>query len=372
MGIIITTFSSSILSTHGVYPAAKASFAPFAFVATVRKNVWEAFVFAMIQNRNRSTGSFFLLCLEKSVLPNDFLLLFFFLEAHPSEIAKCQKNQQHVPVPAGPRSTLMVIQSQLFFQLLVAMLNPESFMENPSDLKRRHILRHVAKKVTQFGLAIFKLSLFNNQPYFLMPATLPITVSRPDPTRHRFNHQRLSFTVWSQFQSLPAIFFHFLTQLGNLYRFRICLDQARVLARSSWFLFLRLRRLKHRRLDKHLRSRIDSHYIVFAALHQSLAKLGYIPIPRVRHHGAMWHPILAGKVNLFQSDFPFFSIPGRIRHPRLFTHRQTFWIVHMIPRFGNEQIHSIRPRHSLPYVSQADPYLAIINFASCSAVLPAK
>jgi len=156
------------LPTHGGYQARKASFALVAFVATVLKSEQEGFVFAMILDKNRSIEIPFPQCLEKPVLPKDFLKAFFFHETHPSQIAKCKENQQHVPVPPCPRSTLMVIQSQFFFQLLVAMVNPKSFMENPRDLKCRNVLRHVAEKIAQFGLTIIKLPLFNNQPYFFM------------------------------------------------------------------------------------------------------------------------------------------------------------------------------------------------------------
>ena len=89
---ITIAFSSSILPTHGGYQATTASYALVAFVATVLMSEREGFVFARIQNGNRSIGIFFLQYLEKPLVPDCFLSAFFFREAHAGEITECQKS----------------------------------------------------------------------------------------------------------------------------------------------------------------------------------------------------------------------------------------------------------------------------------------
>ena len=63
------------------------------------------------------------------LVPPDLLNAFFFLYTLERKITEGKKDQQHMPMPTGPASAFMVIQSQLFFQLLVALFNPETAHE---------------------------------------------------------------------------------------------------------------------------------------------------------------------------------------------------------------------------------------------------
>ena len=93
-----------------------------------------------------------------SLVPQRLLYAFFFLYALERQISKSKEDQKHMPMPAGPASPLMVIQPQLFFQLLVSLLNPETLMKEANHLEGRHVLGHIAEEVAKFGLVVIFLS----------------------------------------------------------------------------------------------------------------------------------------------------------------------------------------------------------------------
>ena len=69
-----------------------------------------------------------------SLMPEVLLYAFFFLYALERQVTKGNNDQEYMPMPAGPASTLMVIQSQLLLQLLVALLNPVPFVKETNHL----------------------------------------------------------------------------------------------------------------------------------------------------------------------------------------------------------------------------------------------
>jgi len=314
------TFSLDIWPLHDEHQGAKASFWLVVFAANALKIEVNRYVFSMALWKNHSIGISLLLCPKSQpVLPKELLLAFFFLKTHLGQITKRQKNQKYMAMPARPRPPLMVVQPQLFLQLLIPMFNPEPFMEKSNNLNRWHRLRHITEKVTQFVLSLFFPASFDDQPYLFMPGALPITVRRPSP-----------------------------------------------------FPFFRLRHFKHGRLHEHLRSRIDSYHIALPTPLQSLTKLGDIPIPPVRNHRPMRNPLRTGKINLLKRYFPLLSIARRIGHMRLVAHHPTLRIIQIVPTLRNEQIHRIRPGGFLPHIGHTYSHLAIFNFPPCPTVLPSN
>lgn len=77
-------------------------------------------------------------------------LCVFFLYALECQITESKDDQQHMSPPTGPASAFMVIQSQFLLQLLIVLLNSETFMEEPHHLQSWDVLRHVAEEVSKF------------------------------------------------------------------------------------------------------------------------------------------------------------------------------------------------------------------------------
>jgi len=70
-----------------------------------------------------------------SLIPQVLLFAFFFLYALERQITESKNDQKYMPSPASPASALMVIQTQLLFQLLVSLLDPEPFMKETNHLQ---------------------------------------------------------------------------------------------------------------------------------------------------------------------------------------------------------------------------------------------
>ena len=91
------------------------------------------------------------------LIPDVLLGAFFFLYALERQVTESNCDQKHMPMPADPAPALMVIQSQFLLQLLVSLLDPETFMKETNHLQGRHVLGHIAKEVPEF---IFSPSFF--------------------------------------------------------------------------------------------------------------------------------------------------------------------------------------------------------------------
>jgi hypothetical protein len=148
-------------------------------------------------------------------VPPAVLEAFFLLYTLERKITEGKEDQQHMPMPAAPASAFMVIQSQLFFQLLVALFNPEPLMKETNHLKGRHVLRHAAEEVPEFGLFV-SMSSLNDQPAFFMEASFFVSLSRKDPSGYGLNHQRLPLAIFPNLQMFPIFFPNTFSQIGHL------------------------------------------------------------------------------------------------------------------------------------------------------------
>jgi len=120
-----------------------------------------------------------------SPIPQVLLFAFFFLYAPERQITKSKDDQQHMPSPAGPASALMVIQTQLFLQLLVALLDPKPFVKKANPLQSRHVLGHIAEEVPELISPVIFLSSLDDQPDFLMSGSFPIALRGENPSGYR-------------------------------------------------------------------------------------------------------------------------------------------------------------------------------------------
>ena len=87
----------------------------------------------------------------------------FSLYALERQITESENDQQNMSSPAGPASALMVIQTQLLLQLLVALLDPEPFVKETNHLQSRHVLGHITEEVPEliFPSSFFLLSMIS-------------------------------------------------------------------------------------------------------------------------------------------------------------------------------------------------------------------
>jgi len=168
------------------------------------------------------------------LVPPDILNAFFFLYTLERKITEGKKDQQHMPMPTGPASAFMVIQSQLFFQLLVALFNPEPLMKETDHFKGRHVLGHVTNEVPEFGLFV-PMSSLDDQPAFFMDATFSVSLSRKDSSGYGFNHQRLALAIFTDLQMFPIFFLNTFSQISHLHRQEVRFRQFRIFSASTWF-----------------------------------------------------------------------------------------------------------------------------------------
>ena len=125
------------LQSDGVHRVVKVAFAIFAAVAIALKNARGIFVVATsAENSSHSDEKSSLHCrsLLQPGFPYLLILLFFFQEAQSSQVSIGEEDQKHVPVPSDPGAPFMVIHSELFLQLLIAVLDPKPFMKYPDHL----------------------------------------------------------------------------------------------------------------------------------------------------------------------------------------------------------------------------------------------
>ena len=127
--MLISTSSSGITRSNAGYRAEMAFVSVlFACSAIVLRNGRDNHVPSMIPNSLDSLGKSDL-SHSHSLAPQGLLYAFFFLYALEGQITECKNDQQYMPTPTGPASALMVIQAQLFLQLLVSLFNPKPFMK---------------------------------------------------------------------------------------------------------------------------------------------------------------------------------------------------------------------------------------------------
>jgi len=74
----------------------------------------------------------------------------------------------------------MVIKPQFFFQLLIAMLNPVTFMVEPGKINRCQVLWHVAKEVAKLVPTSPQATALYQQPDLFMMIALFPSDGRPD------------------------------------------------------------------------------------------------------------------------------------------------------------------------------------------------
>ena len=143
---------------------------------------------------------------SQSLIPHHLLYAFFSLYALERQITECKNDQQHMPSPAGPASTLVMIQAQFLLQLLVALLDPEPFVKETNYLQSRHVLGHIAKKVPEFVFAPIFFSSLDDQPDYLMSNSLPVALRGKDPSGDRLDNQRFIQTIPPDLKTLPLSF----------------------------------------------------------------------------------------------------------------------------------------------------------------------
>ena len=124
----------------------------FACPASALKNERGIGDLSTIPKHKDSLGGKTVLYPSHSLIPQVLLFEFFFLYALERQIAESKNNQQYMPPPASPASALMVIQTQLLLQLLVALLDPEPFVKETNHLQSRHVLGHIAEEVPDIGI----------------------------------------------------------------------------------------------------------------------------------------------------------------------------------------------------------------------------
>ena len=73
----------------------------------------------------------------------------------------------------------MMIQTEFFFELLVAMLYPVPFMIETRQINSRQLLRNVAEKIAEFMPAAYQLTTLNQQPNLFVQIPFTPAVSRP-------------------------------------------------------------------------------------------------------------------------------------------------------------------------------------------------
>src|SRR3989339_712776 len=304
-----------------------------------------------------------------SPIPQVLLFAFFFLYALERQITESKNDQQYMPSPAGPASALMVIQTQLLLQLLVALLDPEPFVKETNHLQSRHVLGHITEEVPELIFPVILLSSLDDQPDFLMSGSFPIALSGKYPSGYRLNHQGSIQTISPDLQMLPVSFSDTFSQFRDLDRQGIRLDQLRVFSLSSSFLLRGIGLNKNRRLHKTLRIRVNADDIALLPVIEPLAKIRYVSIPTVCHHHPVRRPVGSGLINQIQGHLPLLPVMDIHRHVGLLSHVDTFRIIRIIPGLRNKKLHRVWPGEPLTRVGQTDPNLTVVNLPKRSAIL---
>ena len=182
-----STFSSNIWLSDAGHPVMRAYFVHAFFAATALKNEGDRTGISMNLAKNPSVDNLSLCSRlrQYSLLPYSLLLSFFFLQAKLCQVSEGQKGQEHMSVPTSPGSAFMMIQTKLFFQLLVSLFNPESFMKETNHLQGRHRLGHIAEMISQLKPTLVRSTSFYNQPDLFMKSSFSIPLGRPDPLGYR-------------------------------------------------------------------------------------------------------------------------------------------------------------------------------------------
>src|SRR3989338_3495373 len=141
-----STFSSNTMRFDGAHRAEKIFVSIlFACPAIALRNERDIDDLSMIPKSPDSLGKTALRHFH-SPEPQALLYSFFFLYALKRQITESKNDQQHMPTPTGPASAFMMIQAQFLLQLVVSLLNPESFMKETNHLQGRHALSILLKK----------------------------------------------------------------------------------------------------------------------------------------------------------------------------------------------------------------------------------
>ena len=183
----------------------------FVFDASVLRNVQD--------RRGRSTWTRIIVVSSHTLrrFPEHTLCLFFFLYAQETQVSEGKEHEEHMTVPSGPGSSLMMVQSQFLFQLLRALLYPVALMIQPDHLQCRHVLRHVAEEVSELILRSLCPS-FGDQPYLLMANSLAISLGGPHPETDSLDNKRLTLAAAPKLQMLPLTLLHLCAQFAHLHR----------------------------------------------------------------------------------------------------------------------------------------------------------
>ncbi len=113
----------------------------------------------------------------------------FPLYALERQISERKNDYPYMQSPAGPASTLMVIQTQFLLQFLVAYLDPKPFVKETNHLSSRHVLGHITEEVPELISPIVFFSFLDEQPYFFMSGSFRIALSGEYPSGYSLNHQ---------------------------------------------------------------------------------------------------------------------------------------------------------------------------------------
>jgi hypothetical protein len=234
--IMVKLTTSSDTKRFGAEHRAEMIFASvlFACSASAPRNERDIGALSTIAKLLNSLGKSMLYPFQ-SPMPQVLLFEFFFLDALERQIAESENDQKDMTPPAGPASALMVIQPQFLFQLLVALLDPEPFMKETNHLQSRHVLGHIAEEVSKLIFPAILLSSLNDQPNLLMGDSFPIALRGENPSGYCLYHQRFIPTICPNFKMFPVAFINTFSQIRDLDRQGMRLDQIRIFSLPSFF-----------------------------------------------------------------------------------------------------------------------------------------
>ena len=71
-------------------------------------------------------------------------------------------------MPSNPGTSLVMVETQFFFEMLVALLNPASFMTESGKVDRCHMQGHIAEEIAKFIPSLCQWPPFNENPHLFM------------------------------------------------------------------------------------------------------------------------------------------------------------------------------------------------------------
>jgi hypothetical protein len=94
-----------------------------------------------------------------------------------------------MPMPSDPGTALMMVKAKFFLELLVALLNPVSFMIESGKVDCRHMKRHVAEEIAKLIPTLYQWPPFNENPHLFMNSSFPPAACWPHPHGYCLSYQ---------------------------------------------------------------------------------------------------------------------------------------------------------------------------------------